>query len=73
MIQVKRRRLESSYYNQVFKVAAHRMTPDTKTPVAIRFRPDLLAKIDAAAGRLGLGRASWIRYGVSRTIDGGEG
>jgi hypothetical protein len=49
------------------------MTPDTKTPVAIRFRPDLLAKIDAAAGRLGLGRASWIRYAVSRTIDGGEG
>lgn len=34
----------------------------------IRFRPDMLVKIDAAAERMGLSRNSWVKYAISRAL-----
>ena len=35
----------------------------------IRFRPDLLARIDRAAKKRGLNRSSWIRYAATKELD----
>ena len=38
----------------------------------IRFRPDMLAKIDEAAERMGISRNSWVKYAISRTLKADE-
>ena len=35
----------------------------------LRFDPDLLARIDAAAKRRGISRSAWIQYTLSRVLD----
>ncbi len=40
------------------------------TAINVRFDPDVLAKIAAAAKRRGTGRAAWIHLAVSRALDG---
>jgi hypothetical protein len=45
----------------------------TKKPVLIRFDPQLLARVDAAAKRRGVSRSAWIQFTVSRALDQGEG
>lgn len=40
-----------------------------KTPVALRFDPDLLASIDAMAGRRGMSRNAIISYWCSRAVE----
>lgn len=37
--------------------------------VPVRFPAELLARIDAAAKKRGLGRSSWVRYASSRVLD----
>jgi len=40
-----------------------------KIPVALRFDPDLLAAIDAMAGRRGMSRNAIISYWCSRAVE----
>lgn len=40
-----------------------------KTPTTLRFDPDLLERIDAAAKRRGVSRSAWIQYTLSRALD----
>jgi predicted HicB family RNase H-like nuclease len=40
-----------------------------KTPTTLRFDPDLLERIDAAAKRRGISRSAWIQYTLSRVLD----
>lgn len=40
-----------------------------KTPTTLRFNPDLLERIDAAAKRRGVSRSAWIQYTLSRVLD----
>jgi predicted HicB family RNase H-like nuclease len=40
-----------------------------RTPTTLRFDPDLLARIDAAARRRGISRSAWIQYTLSRVLD----
>ena len=40
-----------------------------KRPTTLRFDPDLLARIDAAAKRRGVSRSAWIQYTLSRALD----
>ncbi len=40
-----------------------------KIPVALRFDPDLLALIDAMAGRRGMSRNAIISYWCSRAVE----
>lgn len=42
-------------------------------PVMIRFDPDLLERVDAAAKHRGISRSAWIKFTVSRALDNGEG
>ena len=44
-----------------------------KTPVMLRFDPDLLKRVDTAAKRRGVSRSAWIQFTVSRALDQGEG
>ena len=45
----------------------------TKKPVMIRFDPELLSRVDAAAKRRGISRSAWIQYKVSVSLDEEEG
>jgi hypothetical protein len=45
---------------------------DKRTPTVIRFPPDLLAKIDAAAKQRGVSRAAWILTVSTRALDNGD-
>jgi hypothetical protein len=40
-----------------------------KVPVALRFNPDLLAAIDAMAGRRGMSRNAIISYWCSKGVE----
>ena len=40
-----------------------------KTPTTLRFDPNLLERIDAAAKRRGVSRSAWIQYTLSRVLD----
>jgi predicted HicB family RNase H-like nuclease len=40
-----------------------------KTPTTLRFDPELLARIDAAARRRKVSRSAWIQYTLSRVLD----
>lgn len=40
-----------------------------KTPTTLRFNPDLLERIDAAAKRRGISRSAWIQYKLSQALD----
>ncbi len=44
-----------------------------RTPVIVRFAPELLARVDAAAKRRGISRSSWLQFVASRAIDSGDG
>lgn len=52
------------------------MQPETeeagKKPAMIRFDPDLLKKIDAAAKRRGVSRSAWIQFVCSRELEKGD-
>ena len=43
-----------------------------KQMTTLRFDPDLLRRIDAAAARHGISRAAWISYTLSRVLDDEE-
>jgi predicted HicB family RNase H-like nuclease len=40
-----------------------------KIPTTLRFDPELLARIDAAARRRKVSRSAWIQYTLSRVLD----
>ena len=40
-----------------------------KIMVTLRFDPDLLSRIDAAAKRRGVSRSAWIQYNLSRLLE----
>lgn len=42
---------------------------ERKTPTTLRFDPELLARIDAAAKHRGISRSAWIQYTLSRVLD----
>ena len=44
-----------------------------KTPIMLRFDPEVLKRVDAAAKRRGISRSAWIQFTVSRALDQGEG
>lgn len=43
-----------------------------RVAVIVRFSPGLLAKVDAAARKLDLGRAAWLRLAATRAIESSE-
>ncbi len=48
--------------------------PDAKrTRVMMRFDPDLLRRVDAAARRRGVTRTAWLHMVASRALDQGDG
>lgn len=40
-----------------------------RSPTTLRFDPELLARIDAAAKRRGISRSAWIQYTLSQALD----
>ena len=38
----------------------------------VRFKPDMLREIDAAAHRLGISRAAWIQIAARKSLDAGQ-
>jgi hypothetical protein len=40
-----------------------------RTPVMVRYKKQMLKKIDAAAKRRGLSRSAWIQYAASRVLE----
>lgn len=40
-----------------------------RIPTMLRFDPDLLGRIDAAAKRRGISRSAWIQYTLSCALD----
>jgi hypothetical protein len=53
--------------------AAGRDGESRRTPVLIRFAPEVLRQVDAAATRRGISRSAWVQFVVSRALDAGEG
>jgi len=51
------------------KTAPDEPESTTKKPVMIRFDPELLSRVDAAAKRRGISRSAWIQYTVSVSLD----
>jgi hypothetical protein len=45
---------------------------DKRLAAIIRFPPDLLKRVDAAAKARGVSRAAWVLTVVSRALDSGE-
>lgn len=43
-----------------------------RSPCVIRFPPDLLARIDAAAKQRGISRAAWLCMVATRALDSGD-
>lgn len=43
-----------------------------KVPVVLRFDPQLLQRIDAAAKRRSINRTAWIQFTLSRALDIGD-
>lgn len=59
---------------QAFISGAGKAEEETgKKPVMIRFDPELLERVDAAARRRGISRAAWVQFTLSRALDQGEG
>jgi predicted HicB family RNase H-like nuclease len=48
------------------------LSREGKVATTLRFDPNLLARIDAAAKRRGVSRSAWIQYTLSRALDVGE-
>jgi predicted HicB family RNase H-like nuclease len=48
------------------------LSREGKIATTLRFDPNLLARIDAAAKRRGVSRSAWIQYTLSRALDMGE-
>jgi hypothetical protein len=42
---------------------------ERKTPVLIRFDPQILKRVDQAAKRKGISRSAWIHFMVSRSLE----
>lgn len=42
---------------------------DTPWATTIRFKPEQIMRIDAAAARMGISRNSWVKYAISKTLD----
>ena len=42
---------------------------EKKTPVLIRFDPNILKRIDQAAKRKGISRSAWVHFMVSRSLE----
>ncbi len=67
-------RKPQSYQSEIEKFIA-RAGPakdDKRLAAIIRFPPDLLKRIDAAAKARGVSRAAWILMVASRALDSGE-
>lgn len=59
---------------QAFISGAEKVEKETdKKAVIIRFDPELLNRIDAAAKRRGVSRVAWVQFTLSRALDQGEG
>lgn len=43
-----------------------------KTPTVIRFPPDVLTDIDAAAEQRGISRSAWLLMVATRALDSGD-
>jgi hypothetical protein len=42
---------------------------ERKTPVLIRFDPDILKRVDQAAKRKCISRSAWVHFMVSRSLE----
>ena len=42
---------------------------ERKIPILVRFDPQLLKRVDKAAGRRGISRSAWIQFMVSRALE----
>jgi predicted HicB family RNase H-like nuclease len=42
---------------------------ERKTPVLIRFDPQILKRVDQAAKRKGISRSAWVHFMVSRSLE----
>lgn len=59
---------------QAFISGANKQAKDTaRKPVMIRFDPDLLERVDAAAKRRGISRSAWVQFTLSLALDEDEG
>jgi hypothetical protein len=70
MDEIERDRRERAFLSGAPDVAKTAKPEDTKMQtVHLRFEPEMLPRIDAAAKELGLGsRAAWVRYAVMQTL-----
>lgn len=42
---------------------------EKKTPILVRFDPNMLQQVDKAAKRRGISRSAWIHFMVSRALE----
>jgi hypothetical protein len=42
---------------------------ERKIPILVRFDPDILARVNEAAGRRGISRSAWIQFMISRALE----
>lgn len=45
---------------------------ENRVAVIVRFAPDVLRKVDAAAEKRGVSRSSWVQLVASRAVESGE-
>lgn len=54
------------------KASAAPSAPRKRVGVMVRFDPDLLEHVDAAAKKRGISRAAWLQYAASLIIEKGK-
>ena len=62
-------RAEDRAAEQFIAGASKAESGNRRVVTTLRFDPDLLARIDAAAKRRGISRSAWIQYTLSRVLD----
>jgi predicted HicB family RNase H-like nuclease len=70
---VKREETKAEAFIAGASEASVKMAKAERQPVLIRFDPDLLRKVEEAAGRRGISRSAWIQYVLSVALEKGEG
>ena len=66
-------RAEEAFISGAVKQGVAEEATTKKTPIMMRFDPEVLKRVDEAAKRRGVSRSAWIQFTVSRALDQGEG
>ncbi len=68
-MSLKSKRSGSTDPNTEIEASIPEVSCDTKKPVLVRIHPDMLARIDLAAKRLGLSRSAFIISSVAERVE----